>query len=155
MLSLLSENMSSILTGFFTLGSSALTLYITNRFSEKKQKKELYREKLEKAFSLLGIVSSYVVKLPIKIAELKQEKEEAEKKREQLPEDGELYMIISCYAPTILPTYELFMVSWLETYRLIIERNIDADEYSIQMQAFTKTLHDFQKAIQSEIKKYN
>ena len=66
MLNLLSENMSSILTGFFTLGSSALTLYITNRFSAKKQKKELYREKLEKAFSLLGIVSSYVVKLPIK-----------------------------------------------------------------------------------------
>lgn len=74
MLNLLSENISSILTGFFTLGSSALTLYITNRFSAKKQKKELYREKLEKAFSLLGGVSSYVVKLPIEIAKLKQKK---------------------------------------------------------------------------------
>jgi len=153
MLNVISENISSILTGFFTLGSSALTLYITNHFSAKKQKKELYREKLEKAFSLLTMIYGHVVNLPIKMVSLEQEKSEVDKNGATL--SGELYMIISCYAPPMLITHQSFMHFFAETCRLIIQKQTDSDEYVAQMQAFTKILHDFQKALQSEIKKYN
>lgn len=44
---------------------------------------------------------------------------------------------------------------FVEICSLIVQQNTNSDIYAIQMGAFTKALHDFQKALQSEIKKYN
>ncbi|WP_457744903.1 hypothetical protein [Sulfurimonas sp.] len=152
--SFLIKNGNAIITGIMTILSGISIFFITNYFNQKNENKKFHRQKLEDAFRLSNQIYQNLVIRPSEIIN-----PNIKTISKDNGNSGELYMIISFYAPKVLATQNEFMESYkniaLFINKWLIEKDtVEKEEFSKNMDDFTKSLHKLQKKLQTEIKRY-